>query len=113
MATQSFRTGRHSPAFVLLALTRGPSYGLEILEFLQASLPMNPFDGAAVYRTLRLLERQGAVSGAWERREGARRRWYRLTGKGSRLLDAFEDDVRLRLANLSFFLDFRKKTRKA
>lgn len=111
MAPRHFRTGRHAPAFVLLPLTRGPSYGLEILSFLRESLATTSLDGPGVYRTLRQLERQGAVSGTWERRDGSRRRWYRLTPKGSRMLDAFEEDVRLRMANFSFFLDFRKKHR--
>lgn len=105
----SFRQGRHAPAFVLLALSRGPSYGLGILEFLERSLPLSTFDAARVYRTLQALEREGAVE-ATPGPSGAAGRWYRITAKGRRMLDDFEEDIRKRVANLSFFLDFRRRT---
>ncbi len=105
----SFRQGRHAPAFVLLALSRGPSYGLAILEFLERSLPLNTFDGAGVYRTLRALEREGAVEPT-EGPSGAAGRWVRITAKGRRMLDGFEEDIRKRVANLSFFLDYRGRS---
>ncbi|MBI1919590.1 MAG: PadR family transcriptional regulator [Geobacter sp.] len=109
----SFRHGRHAAAYILLALTQGPSYGLEILAFLGRSLPFCNFDTASVYRTLQALEKQKAVESYWEGdRGGAPRKWYRLTEEGERMLDEFEADIRLRHANLSFFLEFRGRQRK-
>ncbi|ACG71606.1 transcriptional regulator, PadR-like family [Anaeromyxobacter sp. K] len=102
-----FRRGRHAPAFVLLALSRKPSYGLEILEFLERHLPGSGYDSAAVYRTLQALERQGAVAATRDPGGGAARKWYRITRDGGRMLDAFEEDVRRRMAYLAFFLDYR------
>lgn len=103
----SFRHGRHAPAFVLLALSPGPSYGLAILAFLERSLAGRRFDAASVYRTLQSLERDGAVEVRWERGEGPRRKWYRLTSKGWALLDGYEADVRRRMEDFAFFLEIR------
>ncbi|HSM91273.1 MAG TPA: PadR family transcriptional regulator [Anaeromyxobacteraceae bacterium] len=105
----TFRHGRHAPAFVLLALAARPSYGLEILAFLERSFPGSGFDSASVYKTLQSLERQGAVEARWETPEGPRRKWYRLTPEGQSLLDEFEADVRLRMRNFSRFLELRAR----
>lgn len=105
----TFRHGRHAPAFILLALAPRPSYGLEILAFLERSFPGSGFDTASVYKTLRSLERQGAVEARWEAPEGPRRRWYRLTATGQALLDEFEADVRQRMRNFALFLELRAR----
>jgi PadR family transcriptional regulator PadR len=105
----TFRHGRHAPAFILLALAPRPSYGLEILAFLERSLPGSGFDSASVYKTLQSLERQGAVEARWEQPGSARRKWYRLTAKGHALLDEFEKDVRQRVEHFAFFLEFRAR----
>jgi PadR family transcriptional regulator PadR len=77
---------------ILAVLERGEAHGLEVLRRLAAA-----GEGAlrlkegSVYPALYRLEEGGMVEAAWEAetkgRRGARRRIYRLTGKGRAALE--------------------------
>lgn len=101
----SATTGRHFPAFVLLALaTLGPSHGPLIVQWLQA-LPGGMHPGLpSVYRTLQALEADGLVRSSWETGSGPARHVYALTGLGRESLQARVEDVRRSRDNLQFFL---------
>lgn len=106
-----FKTGRHTPAFILLFLTDGEHYGGQILQRCKDELPFNPYDSAIVYRTLQKLEDEGAISVELKTEaDGMNKKYYRLTDIGWSCLDDFYHDMQLRKQNLEFFLDrFEKK----
>ncbi len=98
--------GRHTPAFLLLLLADGPSYGALLFNRLKAELPFCLSDSAIVYRSLKQMERQRLVTGRWVHADsGQPRRWYSLTSRGERALRDYAQDIRRRRANLQFFLD--------
>ncbi len=72
--------------WLLLLLDRGATYGYKLRRELDAEgLDTDP---GTVYRILRKLERDGLVQSRWMGSvAGPRRRFYRLTSKGRRLLD--------------------------
>ncbi len=72
--------------WLLLLLDRGATYGYKLRGELDAQgLDTDP---GTVYRVLRRLERDGLVQSRWMGSvAGPRRRFYRLTAKGRRLLD--------------------------
>lgn len=72
--------------WLLLLLERGATYGYKLRGELDAQgLDTDP---GTVYRVLRRLERDGLVQSRWMGSvAGPRRRFYRLTPKGRRLLD--------------------------
>jgi PadR family transcriptional regulator PadR len=95
---------RHLPAFLLLFLATGESYGGLLLSRLEAE--MLHADSAAVYRSLQELEAEGAIESSWEVGSGGPpRKWYRITEAGLKSLHAWHDDILLRRRNLDFFLD--------
>jgi Predicted transcriptional regulators len=97
---------RHTPAFLLLFLSAGPSYGANLLSRLQTELPYCLCDSAIVYRSLQEMEKKGLVAARWETREsGQPRKWYTITSKGMSALEEYAEDIRRRRANLEFFLD--------
>ncbi|MDH3681913.1 MAG: PadR family transcriptional regulator [Acidimicrobiia bacterium] len=73
---------RFLPAFLLLTLNRdGTSYGYELWDTTRA-LGLS-VDLAAVYRSLRTMERQDLVTSSWAPSDsGPDRRLYSLTGEG-------------------------------
>ncbi len=102
--------GRHTPAFLLLLLADGPSYGALLFSRLQTELPFCFSDSAIVYRSLKQMEDQGLVETRWVTEEsGPPRKWYTLSRKGSAALREHAEDIRRRQANLRFFLDRYKK----
>ena len=104
------RHGRHTPAFLLLLLAQGPSYGLALLTKLEEELPYNKLDSAAIYRSLQELEKTGAVATYWDTSEpGPARKWYRITKVGHEKLREFKRDIEERKKNLEFFLNTYSK----
>lgn len=98
--------GRHAPSFILLMLAEAPAYGGLLLEKLEQQVPYNRMDSAATYRTLKDLEKNGAVVSYWDTPSSGRpKKWYRLTDKGWAMLDTFEEDVYQSLKGLEYFLE--------
>jgi DNA-binding PadR family transcriptional regulator len=73
------------PLYVLHLLSREPRYGNDIMKELErrsgGTWASNP---GAVYPLLRMLERHGLLTGAWEDTDKRTRRIYRLTKQGRR-----------------------------
>lgn len=100
------KPGRHTAAFILLFLTRKPSYGFELLKDFETNLPNNIIDSAAIYRALKTLENNGFVESKWDTSEsGAAKKYYYITESGYKELEEFKKDIELRYKNLGFFLD--------
>ncbi|WP_428562266.1 MAG: helix-turn-helix transcriptional regulator [Solidesulfovibrio sp. DCME] len=99
------RQYRHLPAFILLALAQGPLHGGGLRGMFASQGLELAVDSAAVYRTLRQLEAEGAVTSAWDAsRAGPALRVYSLTAAGHDKLDAWKADIEHRLALLTNFL---------
>ena len=80
------------PALLFLLLRDGPTHGYDLMSQLPRVFPGgdNLPDPGALYRTLRTLEADGAVTSSWEAdKAGAPRRVYRLTDAGHEQLDAW------------------------
>jgi PadR family transcriptional regulator PadR len=76
---------------VLAALEAREMYGREIQQAVALiTKSKRKFSAGALYTTLHRLEKKGVISGRWgddsETRDGARRRYYRITGAGAREL---------------------------
>jgi DNA-binding PadR family transcriptional regulator len=103
---RSRQQSRHLPAFVLLVLAEAPLHGGAIQTALNVRLPSLRADSAAVYRTLKQLEKDGEVNAEWDTSGGGPAiRVYRLTAAGRKKLAFWRDDVKDRIANLQYFLD--------
>ena len=97
---------RHLPAFILLALAKGPIHGGAILTVLSERMPLLKPDSAAIYRTLQQLEQDGEVVAQWDTSgSGPARKRYQLTAVGWERLDYWRDDIKMRIANLQQFLE--------
>lgn len=97
---------RHLPAFILLLLMEENRYGAAILNELQTRIPTCFADSAAVYRTLKDLEEDGALTSYWDTSEsGPPKKIYQITERGKDILDHFKKDIEMRIANLQFFLE--------
>ncbi len=72
------------PVVLLLLKKKGQSYGYDLSSDVQEhALTDAMIEPAALYRTLRLLEKSGDVVSEWDvEKEGPARRVYRLTGAG-------------------------------
>ena len=83
----------HLETMVLSTLEQGEAHGLEILRRLEdGGCGLLRLKEGSLYPALYRLEAAGEVKADWESephgRRGARRRFYRLTPKGQRQLDA-------------------------
>lgn len=97
--------GRHLPAFVLLFLAKGSTYGSAIMNQMKESMPYYFADSPAIYRTLSELENAGAVICTWDTSSsGAAKKCYTITEIGFQKLDEFKNDAEKRKKNLEFFL---------
>jgi PadR family transcriptional regulator, regulatory protein PadR len=81
----------HLEMLILSALDQGTAHGLEVLRRLEAGGGgLLRLKEGSIYPALYRLEQAGLVIADWEEetkgRRGARRRLYRLTGKGSKAL---------------------------
>lgn len=80
-------------ACLLLLIRSGPAYGYNLREQL-AQLGVIQDDCGGVYRTLRVMEREGQLLSCWENSEaGPSRRTYHLTEKGGAELDRWVQSV--------------------
>ncbi|UOY94520.1 PadR family transcriptional regulator [Ectobacillus sp. JY-23] len=103
-------TGRHTGAFLLLFLTEGDSYGGRLLQKCQEELPINPIDSAILYRTLKQLEKEGAVKSYLDISvQDKPIRMYKITDAGKMKLKDFQADIEEKMKNLSFFLSKYEK----
>ncbi|WP_088044434.1 PadR family transcriptional regulator [Bacillus sp. EAC] len=99
-------TGRHTGAFLLLFLTEGDSYGGKLLQKCEDDLPINPIDSAILYRTLKQLEKEGAVESYLGTSEQDKPiKMYKITEEGKCKLEEFQINIETKLKNLSFFLN--------
>ena len=75
---------------VLAQLENGPSHGYEIATRIdRRSGSLLSFNAASLYPVLYRLERRGLIKGQWVEKAGQRRRrFYRLTGQGRKVLAA-------------------------
>lgn len=107
MSSRSYQTGKHLEAFILLLLAKEPQHGGAIMSQLKAMLPPEwTLDDGRVYRVLRSLEAEGAVTSDWVTEAvGAPVRVYQLTPMGHERLAAWRDDIALRVQSLHTFLD--------
>lgn len=98
-------SSRHSPAFILLFLTRGPNYGASLLSAMEKEMPYFLGDSAMVYRTLHSLEAEGYVSTYWHtENNGQPKKIYSLTEQGWERLAYYAEDIQQRMANFNYFL---------
>jgi len=98
-------TGRHTGAFLLLFLTEGDSYGGKLLQKCEEELPINPIDSAILYRTLKQLEKEGAVESYLDTSEQDKPiKMYKMTAVGKIKLEEFQINIEEKLKNLSFFI---------
>ncbi|MFF2290594.1 PadR family transcriptional regulator [Peribacillus butanolivorans] len=103
-------TGRHTSEFLLLFLTEGDNYGGKLLQKCEEELPVNPIDSAIIYRTLKNLEKEGAVESYLDTSDQDKPiKMYRITKVGKRKLEDFQIDIEGKLKNLSFFLNKYKE----
>lgn len=96
---------RHLPAFVLLLLAETPMHGGALQSALNERLPSLKADSAAVYRTLKQLEKDGEVESSWLTADsGPAIRVYTVTPAGWDKLEYWRADVAERLENLNHFV---------
>lgn len=99
-------SGRHTGAFLLLFLTEGDSYGGQLLQKCEEELPINPIDSSILYRTLKTLEKEGAVESYLDTfNQDKLIKMYKITKVGKRKLEDFQIDIEEKMKNLSFFLN--------
>lgn len=101
-----YQTGRHLAAFLLLLIAQRPDHGGSLIERLKALHPQGPaVDSGRVYRLLRGLEDDGALSSRWDQvGAGAPVRVYQLTAGGEQLLRVEAEEIRMRRDALDRFL---------
>ncbi|MGD9903072.1 MAG: PadR family transcriptional regulator [Vicinamibacterales bacterium] len=87
---------------ILGTLEAGPRHGYDIARLIETrSAGAIAFHTATLYPTLRRLEQRGHVAGRWVEAPGQRRRrFYRLTPAGRRVLNAQRDSWRRFIAAL-------------
>lgn len=101
-----YQTGKHLEAFILLFIFQQPSHGGAILKRLQDELPpVWVIDSGGIYRLLRELENQGAVTSSWVTEEqGAPKRFYKITPEGIERLNQWSQELRVRRSSMDLFL---------
>lgn len=97
--------GRHLPAFILLFLAKGSTYGSMLLNMMEEYLPFNNADSPAIYRALNELEKSEAVNSYWDTSSpGPAKKCYIITNSGLEQLKQFKIDIENRKRNFEFFL---------
>lgn len=97
------------PALLLL-LREQPSHGYELMDRLSAFYAGDTPDAGTVYRNLRRLEEEQAVTSSWETGgPGPARRLYQLTAEGQELLDAWAVGIKRNKEDLERFLSRYEK----
>ena len=103
------------PVILLLLQKKGRSCGYDLCADLQENaLTDAEIDKAALYRTLRKLEKNGNVKSAWETGDGGpARRVYKLTNDGEKHLEEWAMVLeKLSESMAHFVIETRKKRRK-
>lgn len=104
------KRGRHVPAFVLVILAEEPTYGLDIYNKLQEQVHGNTIDPAAIYRSLRDLEKSELVKYYWDTsNSGPAKKIYSITDKGKNELSEYYIDIQHRLKYLTLFMNKYKE----
>lgn len=97
---------RHLPAFILLTLAQNSAHGGAIYNSLIKNIPDFHCDTAAVYRTLKQLEEEKAVSFSWDTtHSGPARKIYKITPIGLNELENWKKDMEGRIIKLNYFLN--------
>ena len=104
------RVSRFLQPSLLLFLSKGISYGYELIEKLaKLGFHKESIDVGAVYRTLRKLEKEGFVKSFWRKDKTKRRkRYYKITPQGRVLLKMWAERIRERREALSRFISIYK-----
>lgn len=96
---------RHLCAFILLLIAEENGYGREIHRRLEESFPGFRRDSSTVYRCLRTLVEEGALSFEWVFSDrGDPKKRYRLTESGYADLREWEEDIAVRKRHFDTFL---------
>lgn len=78
---------------MLEVISRGPSYGYEIVQTVLArSGGRFEMKEGSLYPALHRLERQKLLQSYWSEFDGRRRKYYRLTAAGQKLLKVRRDE---------------------
>jgi len=101
-----YQTGRHLGGFLLLLVAIRADHGASLIERLRGlQAPPLTVDTGRVYRALRTLEQEGALSSTWTVADGEQPvRVYRLTPAGRERLDREAAEIRARRDGLDRFL---------
>lgn len=92
------------PCLLLLLLER-PAHGYDLITRLREFGFAEDQDPGMVYRNLRRLEEQGAITSEWDTSgAGPARRLYEVTDEGKDLLNAWADNMKLNIDTLQAFL---------
>ncbi len=76
------------PLLILHTLLRGPGHGYRIAKHIkQQSDGVLDFKEGTLYPTLHSMEKQGLIEAYSEIEKGRKRRYYRLTGDGRKMLE--------------------------
>lgn len=102
----TFQRGSCAPSFILLILTDGPSYGLELMKKIESLINGKMMDKAILYKTLGKLEKERKVTVTLDdSQHGPVRKYYTITETGYSALRDYEKEIRFRASNLQTFLD--------
>jgi DNA-binding PadR family transcriptional regulator len=87
-----------------------PAHGYTLIESLE-EYGLGAMDSGVVYRALRELEERGWVTSAWdaEQAQGPRRRVYRLTTAGDRVLGEWIRDLRQTRKQIEHLVDIYER----
>ena len=97
---------RHTPAFILLFLSKEDLYGASLLSLMMKELSNCNVDSAAIYRSLQKLEKEGAVKSYWQTDiSGPAKKWYKITDVGFERLTWHKEDIEKRMKNFQFFIE--------
>ncbi|MGE1063491.1 helix-turn-helix transcriptional regulator [Megasphaera paucivorans] len=97
---------RHLPAFILLQLAQHSAHGGALYNALIQDIPDFQCDTAAIYRTLKQLEKEDAVIFSWDTSHaGPARKIYSITPIGYKQLAFWKSDMEQRSKRLHYFLN--------
>ena len=99
------RVSRFIQPSLLLFLSRGQSYGYELIDKLKRlGFHEESIDVGAVYRNLRKLEKEGFVESTWYMKGARKKRVYKITPQGRALLRIWVERVKERKKALDKFI---------
>lgn len=104
------RISRFIQPSLLLVLSKGSSYGYQLIEDLKdLGFHQESIDIGAVYRTLRKMEKEGFVKSLWGKDKTKRRkRYYKITPSGRSLLKMWIARIKERKQALEKFIALYK-----